>query len=110
MSSRKTCGMDGCERDYLASGLCHRHYAAERERERKRLAREYKALLASRGETWERDPAIGPPGHGCHIDGCDQPHHGLGLCRTHYHSALRRETARLAREYRALLSTEEVTQ
>lgn len=107
MNDRKTCGLDGCARDYFAVGLCHAHYAAARRRERARLAQEYKALLAARGETWERDPAFGSPGDGCRVEGCERPHEARGLCKQHYRAAVRRENARLAREYRALLAAEE---
>jgi len=103
----RTCSVEGCEREHNALGLCGMHWRKARRHGIERLAKDYVERLAAEGLKPERDPMIGPPGEGCRVEGCENPHHGRGVCKTHYHVARHREQRRWAREQRAYLAAQE---
>lgn len=60
------CQIQGCEKQCVARGWCHRHY-----------------------KRWQRygDPEVGgrpQPSASCAVDGCDQSHEARGWCKKHY--------------------------
>lgn len=65
--TKRTCGVSGCGRPYLAKAFCSAHYQRWKK-------------TGDPGPSPVRDP--GRPG--CSLDGCERPHYGNGFCNPHW--------------------------
>lgn len=102
--SDRTCSVDGCQKNWLARGMCSTHYAAYRRAcggvlpplptsrcavdgcTNKHHAHGYCSNHYARLRRWG-DPLGEPPvveSRVCSVDGCNASHWGRDLCRKHY--------------------------
>ncbi|MEU5863520.1 HNH endonuclease [Nonomuraea sp. NPDC047529] len=68
----KTCSITGCDRTYLADGLCIMHYKRDR-----------------KGHDLYAPPRSSGKGDGCALQECGQPYHAGGYCGMHYQRYVR---------------------
>ena len=64
-----TCSVEGCSRPVRSryADLCNTHYFRKR-----------RTGSTGTAEVWDRKR------RGCSVEGCSEPHYGLGFCFTHY--------------------------
>jgi hypothetical protein len=82
--TKRGCEFDGCEKPYLANGLCGGHNVQRSRGVKLRPLRQY---------------GRGNPHPGCTFLGCERPHKAKGLCDPHVRQQRRGEQLREVREY-----------
>ena len=78
----KKCSVEGCDKPFLALGLCSMHYY----RQQRHGSVEEPPKKKCRDKYGESNK---PPGI-CLIEGCDEVIHARGMCNTHYRRLMRR--------------------
>lgn len=67
MHATRTCSIDGCERPFVARGLCNPHY-----------------VRARKDGSLADAPRFRPQPGECSVDGCEIRGNRRGMCRKHY--------------------------
>lgn len=71
--AKRTCSIDGCEKDHVARGWCAMHYVRWK----------------THGTPGPAEPHRQYGRTGCDVAGCNRPHSSLGFCERHKHQAMR---------------------